>query len=226
MDALAVTGYDGHVSLEIFNDRFRAGSAHSVALDGHRSLIWLIDETARRFGRRIAGAVEMAPPAPVEDVEFVEFAVDDRDLPKFESLLTAMGFAKVGRHRSKSVALWRQGGIRIVVNNDRHGFAHSYQVTHGASVCALALKVPDAPRHDRPRRGLLDTPHHGAIGPGELDIPAVRGLGGSLVYFVDETSGLGRWSEIDFSPSNRPRGRIAASPPSITSRRRCSTRRC
>ena len=55
-----------------------------------------------------------------------------------------MGFAKVGRHRSKSVALWRQGDIRVVVNNDRQGFAHSYQATHGASVCALALKVPDA----------------------------------------------------------------------------------
>ena len=200
MDALAVTGYDGPISLEIFNDRFRAGSAHSVAVDGHRSLIWLMDETARRYGRPIDGAVAMAPPAPVEDVEFVEFAVDDRDLAKFEALLAAMGFARVGRHRSKSVALWRQGDIRIVVNNDKLGFAHSYQATHGASVCALALKVPDARATIARAEALLDTPHHGAVGPGELDIPAVRGLGGSLVYFVDGASGLGRWAEVDFLP--------------------------
>ncbi len=172
-----------------------------MAVDGHRSLIWLMDETKRRFQRPIAGAVKMAPPAPVEDVEFVEFAVNDGDLRKFEALLTAMGFARVGRHRSKSVALWRQGAIRIVVNNDRHGFAHSYQVTHGASVCALALKVPDARATIARAEALLDTPHHGAVGPGELDIPAVRGLGGSLVYFVDAASGLGRWAEVDFEPT-------------------------
>ncbi len=77
MDALATTGYAGHISLEIFNDRFRAGSAHSVALDGHRSLIWLVDETSRRFQRPVAGAVPMPAPSPVEDVEFVEFAVND-----------------------------------------------------------------------------------------------------------------------------------------------------
>jgi 4-hydroxyphenylpyruvate dioxygenase len=201
MDALAATGYEGYLSLEIFNDRFRAGSARSVALDGHRSLVWLIDETQRRFGMAIRGAVAMPPPAPVVDVEFVEFAVDDADLPRFETLLSAMGFTKTGAHRSKDVALWRQGGIRVVVNNDKEGFAHSYQITHGTSVCALALKVPDAQATIARAAALLDTPHEGAVGPGEIDIPAVRGLGGSLVYFVDEGSALGRWAEVDFVPT-------------------------
>lgn len=199
MDALTASGYDGHLSLEIFNDRFRAGSARSVALDGRRSLIALMDETQRKSKLSVPGAVPMPPPAPVRKVEFVEFAVDEGDRPGFEKFLTALGFAKTGQHRSKDVSLWGQGEIRIVLNSDKEGFAHSYQITHGTSVCALALNVPDAPATLERARALLDTPHKGAVSPGELDIPAVRGVGGSLLYFVDGT--LAKWSEVDFLPT-------------------------
>jgi 4-hydroxyphenylpyruvate dioxygenase len=198
MNALGATGYDGYLSLEIFNDRFRAGSARSVALDGHRSLIWLMDEASRRLKSLLAGTSPMPPPAKVHDVEFIEFSVDESDGAGFEALLAAMGFTRTGRHRSKDVSLWRQGEIRIVVNSDKEGFANSYQITHGTSVCALALKVPDARATIARATALLDTPHRGAVGPGELDIPAVRGLGGSLVYFVDDSAALGRWSDVDF----------------------------
>ena len=198
MRALAATGYDGVLSLEIFNDRFRAGSARSVALDGHRSLIWLLDETARQVGKPVPGAVPMPPPAPVEAVEFIEFTVSEAERPGFERLLRALGFARAGAHRSKDVDLWRQGDIRIVLNSEADGFAHSYQITHGTSVCALALRVPDAQAAIARAKALLDVPHAGAIGPDELDIPAVRGLGGSLLYFLDKASSLGRWAEVDF----------------------------
>lgn len=205
MDALATTGYDGYLSLEIFNDRFRAGSARSVALDGRRSLIALMDETGRKSGAPLAGAARMPPPGAVENVEFIEFAIDEADRGQFEAFLAAMGFARTGQHRSKDVSLWRQGNIRIVLNSDKEGFAHSYQITHGTSVCALALKVPDARRTLDRARALLDTPHKGAVSPGELDIPAVRGLGGSLLYFVDDTTDLGKWSEVDFLPVGVPK---------------------
>jgi 4-hydroxyphenylpyruvate dioxygenase len=202
MSALADTGYDGVLSLEIFNDRFRAGSARSVALDGHRSLIWLLDETARQVGKTLPGAVPMPPPGPVEAVEFIEFAVAETERPGFEAMLRALGFARVGKHRSKEVALWRQGDIRIVLNSEDDGFAHSYQITHGTSVCALALRVKDAQAATARAKALLDVPHAGAVGPGELDIPAVRGLGGSLIYFIDGGSALGRWAEVDFEPTD------------------------
>ncbi|MBS7702060.1 bifunctional sugar phosphate isomerase/epimerase/4-hydroxyphenylpyruvate dioxygenase family protein [Chelatococcus asaccharovorans] len=198
MRALVATGYDGVLSLEIFNDRFRAGSARSVALDGHRSLIWLLDETARTIGQPIPGAVPMPAPGPVEAVEFIEFAVSEVERPGFERLLRTLGFARTGRHRSKDVDLWQQHDIRIVLNSEDDGFAHSYQITHGTSVCALALRVPDAQAATARAEALLDVPHAGAVGPGELDIPAVRGLGGSLIYFIDRASALGRWSEVDF----------------------------
>ncbi|MCW5693248.1 MAG: sugar phosphate isomerase/epimerase and 4-hydroxyphenylpyruvate domain-containing protein [Pseudolabrys sp.] len=200
MDALVATGYNGYLSLEIFNDRFRAGSARSVALDGHRSLIYLLDETSRRHGSPVSGAVPMPPPSPVEAVEFIEFAVDEKDRAAFELLLKQLGFAMTGRHRSKDVHLWTQGNIRIVVNSDSDGFAHSYQITHGTSVCAMALRVPDAGAATARAKALLDVPHDSAVGPGELNIPAVRGVGGSLLYFLDGQSALGGWSTVDFEP--------------------------
>lgn len=201
IDALETTGYDGYLSLEIFNDRFRAGSARSVARDGHRSLIWLLDDAARRLNRPVAGAVPMPPPKAVQGVEFIEFAVEDKDRDGLEILLRALGFARVGLHRSKDVSLWQQGDIRIVLNADKDGFAHSYQITHGTSVCALALRVEGAIATVERARALLDSPHSGAVGPGELDIPAVRGLGGSLLYFVDEATPLKDWAAVDFRPT-------------------------
>jgi 4-hydroxyphenylpyruvate dioxygenase len=213
MDALVTTGYDGYLSLEIFNDRFRAGSAHSVALDGHRSLICLLDETQRRLTRPLKGAVPMPPPAPVQAVEFIEFAVDANDCPGFEALLAALGFAKIGLHRSKDVTLWGQGKIQIVVNSEPDGFANSYHITHGTSVCAIAFKVPDALAAIARAKALLDTPHVGAVGAGELDMPAVRGLGGSLIYCVDDASALGRWADVDFIRLGSPQAASALDTP-------------
>ena len=199
MDALAETGYDDHLSLEIFNDRFRAGSAREVALDGHKSLICLIDDAARR-GKPSAPVWLMPPRAMVTGFEFVEFAVHQRDRAAFEQQLGMLGFAHTGVHKSKDVALWRQGRISIVVNSDAHGFAHSYQINHGTSVCAVAIRVPDAQAAIARAKTLLDVSHVDSIGPGEFRIPALRGLGGSLLYFIDDLSTDARWSDVDFKP--------------------------
>ncbi|NBJ13837.1 bifunctional sugar phosphate isomerase/epimerase/4-hydroxyphenylpyruvate dioxygenase family protein [Microvirga arsenatis] len=201
MDALGATGFNGLLSLEIFNDRFRAGSARSVAIDGQRSLIVMLDELRRRTGAALPEHSVLPPKATCSGVEFVEFAVDERSAAGFEQILAGLGFQKAGRHRSKSVTHWRQGDINIVVNADKEGFAHSFNITHGTSVCALALRVGDAPGTvDRAVR-LLDQPFQQPVGPGELNIPAVRGLGGSLLYFVDHKSGLDRLWDVDFEPT-------------------------
>jgi 4-hydroxyphenylpyruvate dioxygenase len=98
------------------------------------------------------------------------------------------------------VTRWRQGDINIVVNADKEGFAHSFNITHGTSVCALALRVDDAQGAINRATTLLDQPFQQPVGPGETNIPAVRGLGGSLLYFVDRKSGLDRLWEVDFDP--------------------------
>jgi len=198
MTALQATEFDGPLSLEIFNDQFRAGSARSVAVDGHRSLIYLVDQLQSRTGIPVPGQPQVPPRAKCLGTEFIEFALDEETAPSFETLLASIGFRRVGLHRSKAVTHWRQGDINLVVNTDKEGFAHSFNNTHGTSVCALALRVDDAAATiDRAQR-LLDQPFHQAVGPGELDIPAVRGLGGSLVYFVDARSPLGKLWDIDF----------------------------
>jgi 4-hydroxyphenylpyruvate dioxygenase len=197
--ALHQTGYDGLLSLEIFNDQFRAGSARGVAIDGHRSLIHLLDRLAER-----TGTVRSLPPrASCLGTEFVEFAVDEAGAPRFNALLRGLGFSLTGRHRSKSVTRWSQGDINLVVNAETEGFAHSFWLTHGTAVCALCLRVDDAVETVRRARGLLDQPFHQPVGPGELEIPAVRGLGGSLLYFTDPASGLtGLW-DVDFEPTGQ-----------------------
>ena len=93
-------------------------------------------------------------------------------------------------------------------------------------VCALGLRVEDAAATLGRAERLLDKPFRQAVGPGELEIPAVRGLGGSLVYFIDEKSELGRVWEIEFVPTSEAETAGAASPTSTISPSPCTTKRC
>ncbi|HZP79544.1 MAG TPA: TIM barrel protein [Pseudolabrys sp.] len=198
MRALATTGFDDWLSLEIFNDQFRAGSARRVAADGQRSLIYLLDELRLQCGKADTSLPPLPPRAKCQGVEFIEFALDETAAKDFTRLIAGLGFRKTGVHRSKSVMRWSQGEINLVVNTEKEGFAHSFNITHGTSVCAMALKVDDAAKAYQRAQQLLDRPFHQAVLPGELEIPAVRGLGGSLIYLVDGKSDLGRWWHIDF----------------------------
>ncbi len=199
MRALDETGFDGLLSLEIFNDRFRAGSARSVAIDGQRSLIVMLDDLRAKTGTP-AKLTTLPPKAVCSGVEFIEFATDERAKASLEQTLAGLGFRKAGLHRSKDVTRWRQGAINIVVNAENEGFAHSFNIVHGLSVCALALRVDDAGRAVERALTLLDQPFQQPVGPGEMNIPAVRGLGGSLLYFIDHASGLDRLWDVDFEP--------------------------
>ena len=207
MEVLQTTDFDGLFSLEIFNDQFRAGSARSVAVDGQRSLLFLLDQLRERTGLAVKGVAALPPRSRCLGIEFIEFAIDESIAPAFEKLLCGLGFVRSGLHRSKAVTRWSQGAINIVVNTEKEGFAHSFNITHGTAVCAIGLKVDDAATTLARAERLLDKPFRQAVGPGELEIPAVRGLGGSLVYFIDAKSELGRMWDVDFEPT----GETAAS---------------
>lgn len=197
MRSVMATGYDGVLSLEIFNDQFRAGSARAVAVDGQRSLLYMNDTLTR-------GAATSTPSLPeradVSGIGFVEFAVNEADAAELETIFTALGFRKVGLHKSKAVTLWQQGAIHLVINCEAEGFAHSAYITHGPSVCAFGLNVKDAEAAMQRAEGLLAKPFRQAVGPGELEIPAIRGVGGSLIYFLDDQSDLARVWDIEFDP--------------------------
>jgi len=201
MTVLQATGFDGLLSLEIFNDQFRAGSARGVAVDGWRALMFLLDQLRERTGLAPKELPALPPRSRCLGTEFIEFAIDEGNAPGLEKLLRGLGFARSGRHRSKAVTRWSQGAINIVVNAEKEGFAHAFNITHGTAVCAIGLKVDDAAATLARAERLRDRPFRQAVGPGELEIPAVRGLGGSLVYFIDARSELGRMWDIDFEPT-------------------------
>jgi 4-hydroxyphenylpyruvate dioxygenase len=201
MEALQVAGYDGEISLEIFNDQFRAGSPRSIAIDGQRSLIFLLDQLRAKNARSFAADFPALPPrSKCLGVEFIEFAVDDDTAEELGRFLSGLGFQHTGQHKSKSVARWTQGRINLVINKETEGFAHSHYIMHGPSVCAIGLQVDDAQGTLDRAEKLRAIPFRQKVGPSEMQIPAVRGMGGSLLYFLDPTSKLAKVWNVEFDP--------------------------
>ena len=191
-EAIRRTGYDGYWSLEIFNDRFRAGSASGVALDGYRSLRLLEAGIATKS---IARKPDTLPPriAP-SGVEFIEFAASHDEAAALGAMLRPLGFRPIARHRAKDVTRWAQGDINIVINCEPEGLAQSFDVVHGASVCAIGLAVADVAAVLARADGLHIARFAQAIGTDEWPIPSVRGVGGSLIYLVDAASSAEMWA--------------------------------
>lgn len=198
MRAVMATGYGGPVSLEIFNDQFRGGSPKTIAQDGHRSLIALMDDVRSAEPAALLNLAPMPPRARVEGVAFVEFATHGEEANALESLLQTLGFARLGKHIAKDLSLWQQGAIRIVVNRETTGYASSAYAMHGTTVCDVGLAVDDATATVARAIGLGVQPFAQPIGPGQLDIPAIRGVSGSVMHFIDDSSGLGRVWSVEF----------------------------
>jgi 4-hydroxyphenylpyruvate dioxygenase len=183
MEAVQATGYSGPLSLEIFNDQFRSGSAVRTAIDGLRSLILLEDQLAEKSPN--ASAARPQPKARSRGVGFIEFAVGEVKVKDLSALFDQLGFRKTGSHRSKDVERWSQGNIELVINCESDGFAHSHYITHGAGVCAIAIDVDDVGKTMTRAEALKARTFYQPVGPGELEIPAIRGVGGSLLYFLE-----------------------------------------
>jgi 4-hydroxyphenylpyruvate dioxygenase len=162
-------------------------------------------------------------PMGTDGFEFIEYtAPDTRALG---ALFERMGFAAVARHRSKDVALYRQGDVNFILNHEPHSFGQAFARVHGPSVCAFAIRVQDADSALERALALGAKPHYGEIGPLELEIPAIRGIGGSLIYFVDRYHDRSIY-DVDFvfdtvedafakRTERNPRSRSETSPPSI-----------
>ncbi len=116
------------------------------AMDGLRSLLFLLDQLRGRTGVAPKRPAALPPRSKCLGTEFIEFAIDESEAPAFETLLRGLGFARAGVcTRSKDVTRWSQGAINIVVNTEKErSFAHSFNITHGTAVCAIGLKVEDA----------------------------------------------------------------------------------
>lgn len=198
MRAVVATGYQGPVSLEIFNDQFRGGLASRIAVDGHRALASLMDAVSRSEPALSGVGPAMPDRIACAGLEFIEFTAEGDDALELAGMLRALGFRKVATHRSKAVEHFRQGRVNILINREKTGFAHSAYLVHGATVCAVAFHVDDAAAATERARMLGMEFHEGEVGPGELTIPAIRGPGSCVIHFIDGGSGLDRLWEVDF----------------------------
>ena len=136
-------------------------------------------------------------PMGTDGFEFVEYAAPDPT--RLRELFRKLGFPVVGRHRSKDVTLHQQGDIHFIVNAEPESFAQRFARDHGPCACAMAFRVRDAGRALKRAIDLGAEAVNTPVGPMELNIPAIRGIGGSLIYLVDRY-GSQTIYDVDFEP--------------------------
>src|SRR5687768_17029104 len=137
-------------------------------------------------------------PLGLDGFEFVEFTSPEPEA--LARLFTAMGFTHMGNHRSKNVRHYAQGDINFILNMDRKGQVARFRDAHGPSANAMAFRVKDAKKALALAVERGATPVECPRGPGELDIPAIEGIGGSYLYLVDRY-GAEQIYDVDFVPA-------------------------
>ncbi|MEH6516246.1 MAG: 4-hydroxyphenylpyruvate dioxygenase [Halioglobus sp.] len=135
-------------------------------------------------------------PMGLDGFEFVEYAAAERGIlePAFEM----MGFSHVASHRSKDVDLWRQGDINFVLNYEKGSPAAFYVEEHGPSACGMAFRVKDAKQAYARALEMGAQPIDIPTGPMELNLPAIRGIGGAILYLIDRYEEGTSIYDIDF----------------------------
>lgn len=135
-------------------------------------------------------------PMGTDGFEFVEYA--SKEPEKLAKLFESLGFVAVAKHRRKNVTLYRQGDINFILNAEPNGQAKLFTDQHGASANAMAFRVKDAAYAFNRAKELGAEVVESTAGPMELSIPALKGIGGSLVYLVDRYGDNGSIYDIDF----------------------------
>ena len=190
MGHLIRTGYDGPISLEIFNDTFRQSDPHATAVAGRRSLRWLESEAASWLGASAGGRAARMSPAPLPAVEpptavnYVEVRTEQTD--DMRALLGQLGFRAHGGHRTKSVELWSQGAARIVI-----GRTESERPLPTVAGIGLSVRDPDVAL--RRATELFAPQIHREEGAGDEPLVGVRAPDGSEVFFGAEGDSEPGW---------------------------------
>ncbi|CAM5627841.1 putative 4-hydroxyphenylpyruvate dioxygenase [Streptomyces afghaniensis 772] len=160
------TGYDGPLSLEVFNDVFRQAEAGPTAVDARRSLL-VLQETV--------GRAALPEPVVPTGVAFAELVTPDAE--PLTALLGALGFTRTARHRGKPVALWEQGDARILVNTG------PMVRRDGTQLAAIGLESPDPAAAARRAEALLAPVLPRRRAPGDAPLDAVAAPDGTELFF-------------------------------------------
>ena len=135
-------------------------------------------------------------PLGLDGFEFIEFSARQKGI--IEPVLAASGFALVAHHRSKDVDLWRQGGINLIINYEPRSPADYFAAEHGPSACGMGWRVRDAAKAYALAIERGAEPVEIRNGPMELRLPALRGIGGSIIYLIDRYGDALSIYDIDF----------------------------
>ncbi|MGC6511133.1 MAG: 4-hydroxyphenylpyruvate dioxygenase [Myxococcota bacterium] len=128
--------------------------------------------------------------------EFVEFTAPEKGI--LEPIFKSLGFTMVARHRSKDVELWRQGGINLIANYEPKSPAAYYAIEHGPSACAMGFRVKDAQAAYELALQKGAQPVLVDSGFSELRLPAIKAIGGALIYLIDRFEDGNSIYDIDF----------------------------
>jgi len=139
-------------------------------------------------------------PLGLDGFDFIEFSAPAPGM--LEPVFARMGFTHIANHRSKAVQLWRQDGINLIANYQPKSPAAWFAAEHGASACGMGWRVRDAARAYALALERGAEPVEVRTGPMELRLPAIRGIGGSIIYLIDRYAGAPRGDlsiyDIDF----------------------------
>ncbi len=139
----------------------------------------------------------LANPLGTDGFEFVEYAAPDPEL--LRSLFKRMGFPATHHHRSKNITRHCQGDINFIINAEPDSFAQQFAARHGPCVCAMAFRVKNASLAINKAVAAGARQVNQKVGPMELNIPAIEGIGGSRLYLVDRY-GASTIYDVDFVP--------------------------
>lgn len=145
-------------------------------------------------------------PMGTSGFEFIEYTSPEPE--KLAQTFESLGFKAIAKHRRKNVTLYRQGSINFLLNAEPNSFASRFAKRHGPSICAIAFRVEDAAYAYQRALDLGAWGIESGSGPMELNIPAIKGIGDSLIYLVDRWKGkdghqgIGDISiyDVDFAP--------------------------
>lgn len=139
-------------------------------------------------------AISEANPAGTDGFEFVEFAHPEP--ARLEALFRQMGYTAVARHKSKAITVWRQGDVNYIVNAEPGTHGARFVEDHGPCAPSMAWRVVDAKHAHDHAVSMGAEPYLGD--DKVLDVPAIVGIGGSLLYFIDQYAGKGSAYTADF----------------------------
>ncbi len=144
-----------------------------------------------------------ANPMGTDGFEFVEFAHPDPD--QLRTLFARMGYRKVARHKTKAMELWQQGDITYVLNAEPDSFGARFVDAHGPCAPSMGWRIVDAQAAFERALSLGAEAYEGD--DKVLDVPAIYGIGGSLIYFVDQYYDTSPYNaEYEWLEQSKPRG--------------------